>query len=116
MALALVQCEIKKHKTSCFFSHAKLCCPPKNDSHSFYFSCSVFEKSLGLRLQKVLRGSASTAILSSSVECRTDRSSAFPFNQMNPNTDFHCLKTFGSHFTEDIAIPSVRSNPSFDFL
>ncbi|ONM62483.1 Fatty-acid-binding protein 2 [Zea mays] len=37
----------------------------------------VFEKSLGLRLQK-----------------------------MNPNTDFHCLKTFGSHFTEDIAIPS----------
>jgi len=37
----------------------------------------VFEKSLGLRLQK-----------------------------MNPNTDYHCLKTFGSHFTEDIAIPA----------
>ncbi|CAN6214670.1 unnamed protein product [Urochloa humidicola] len=36
----------------------------------------VFEKSLGLRLQK-----------------------------MNPNTDYHCLKTFGSHFTEDIPIP-----------
>jgi len=42
----------------------------------------VFEKSLGLRLQK-----------------------------MNPNTDYHCLKTFGSHFTEDIAIPAVRSTP-----
>jgi len=25
---------------------------------------------------------------------------------MNPNTDYHCLKTFGSHFTEDIAIPA----------
>ncbi|KAF8783945.1 hypothetical protein HU200_000120 [Digitaria exilis] len=37
----------------------------------------VFEKSLGLRLQK-----------------------------MNPNTDYHCLKTFGSHFTEDIHIPA----------
>ncbi|KAJ1258481.1 hypothetical protein BS78_10G079000 [Paspalum vaginatum] len=37
----------------------------------------VFEKSLGLRLQK-----------------------------MNPNTDYHCLKTFGSHFTEDIVIPA----------
>ncbi|KAL6861195.1 hypothetical protein ACP4OV_016895 [Aristida adscensionis] len=36
----------------------------------------VFEKSLGLRLQKI-----------------------------NPNTDYHCLKTFGSCFTEDIPIP-----------
>lgn len=36
----------------------------------------VFEKSLGLRLQK-----------------------------MNPNTDYRCLKTFGSYFTEDIPIP-----------
>lgn len=46
----------------------------------------------------------------------TYRPYAFPFNQINPNTDFHCLKTFGSHFTEDIAIPSVRSNPSFEDL
>uniref|UniRef100_A0A0E0L928 Chalcone--flavanone isomerase n=1 Tax=Oryza punctata TaxID=4537 RepID=A0A0E0L928_ORYPU len=37
----------------------------------------VFEKSLGLRLQK-----------------------------MNPNTDYHCLKTFGSYFNEDIPIPA----------
>ncbi|XP_051204371.1 fatty-acid-binding protein 2 [Lolium perenne] len=37
----------------------------------------VFEKSLGLRLQK-----------------------------MNPNTDYRCLKTFGSYFTEDIPIPA----------
>ncbi|XP_062233354.1 fatty-acid-binding protein 2-like isoform X1 [Phragmites australis] len=37
----------------------------------------VFEKSLGLRLQK-----------------------------MNPNTDYHCLKTFGSYFTKDIPIPA----------
>ncbi|KAG8077033.1 hypothetical protein GUJ93_ZPchr0006g44101 [Zizania palustris] len=36
----------------------------------------VFEKSLGLRLQKT-----------------------------NPKTDYHCLKTFGSYFNEDIAIP-----------
>ncbi|KQK19118.1 fatty-acid-binding protein 2 [Brachypodium distachyon] len=37
----------------------------------------VFEKSLGLRLKK-----------------------------MNPDTDYHCLKTFGSCFTEDIPIPA----------
>ncbi|XP_006655892.1 fatty-acid-binding protein 2-like [Oryza brachyantha] len=37
----------------------------------------VFEKSLGLRLQK-----------------------------MNPNTDYRCLKTFGSYFKEDIPIPA----------
>lgn len=115
MALALVQCESKKHKNLMLLFSRKITMSSQRRL-TFIFFCSVFEKSLGLRLQKVLRGSASTAILSSSVECRTDRSSAFPFNQMNPNTDFHCLKTFGSHFTEDIAIPSVRSNPSFDFL
>ncbi|TVU12170.1 hypothetical protein EJB05_45800 [Eragrostis curvula] len=37
----------------------------------------VFEQSLGLRLQK-----------------------------MNPNTDYQCLKTFGSYFTKDIPIPA----------
>ncbi|KAK3131876.1 hypothetical protein QOZ80_6AG0512730 [Eleusine coracana subsp. coracana] len=37
----------------------------------------VFEQSLGLRLKK-----------------------------MNPNTDYHCLKTFGSYFTKDIPIPA----------
>uniref|UniRef100_A0A0D9WN14 Chalcone--flavanone isomerase n=1 Tax=Leersia perrieri TaxID=77586 RepID=A0A0D9WN14_9ORYZ len=37
----------------------------------------VFESSLGLRLQK-----------------------------MNPNTDYRCLKTFGSYFNEDIPIPA----------
>lgn len=28
-------------------------------------------------------------------------------NQMNPNTDYNCLKTFGSCFSEDIRIPAV---------
>ncbi|KAF7100087.1 hypothetical protein CFC21_101644 [Triticum aestivum] len=37
----------------------------------------VFEKSLGLRLRKI-----------------------------NPNTDYHCLKTFASYFTKDIPIPA----------
>jgi hypothetical protein len=46
----------------------------------------VFEKSLGLRLQK-----------------------------MNPNTDYHCLKTFGSYFNEDIPIPAVRLNTGFGY-
>ncbi|VAI83985.1 unnamed protein product [Triticum turgidum subsp. durum] len=41
----------------------------------------VFEKSLGLRLRKI-----------------------------NPNTDYHCLKTFASYFTKDIPIPAVRLN------
>jgi hypothetical protein len=50
------------------------------------FSRSVFEKSLGLRLQK-----------------------------MNPNTDYHCLKTFGSYFNEDIPIPAVRLNTGFGY-
>ncbi|KAL5213135.1 hypothetical protein ABZP36_023982 [Zizania latifolia] len=26
--------------------------------------------------------------------------------KMNPNTDYHCLKTFGSYFSEDIRIPA----------
>jgi hypothetical protein len=26
---------------------------------------------------------------------------------MNPNTDYHCLKAFGSYFSEDIRIPAV---------
>ncbi|KAL6635224.1 hypothetical protein ACP70R_027895 [Stipagrostis hirtigluma subsp. patula] len=41
----------------------------------------AFEKSLGFRLQK-----------------------------MNPNTDYHCLKTFGSYFSEDIRIPALTAN------
>jgi hypothetical protein len=28
-------------------------------------------------------------------------------NQMNPNTDYDCLKTFGSCFNEYIRIPAV---------
>ena len=26
---------------------------------------------------------------------------------MNPNTDYQCLKKFGSYFSEDIRIPAV---------
>lgn len=37
-----------------------------------------------------------------------NRAFVFTFsNQMNPNTDYSCLKTFGSYFSEDIRIPAV---------
>lgn len=36
---------------------------------------------------------------------------------MNPQTDFHCLTTFGSYFTRDIPIPMVRFNvPLFQYF
>ncbi|KAJ1281307.1 hypothetical protein BS78_04G296200 [Paspalum vaginatum] len=45
----------------------------------------AFEKSLGFRLQK-----------------------------MNPNTDYNCLKTFGSYFSEDIRIPAIDFRQTCD--
>ena len=77
MALALVQCESKKNKTvMIILSPWNYVVFWRQNSHSFYFSCSVFEKSLGLRLQKVLCGSGAQLLLqffsSYYVECRTD--------------------------------------------
>ncbi|XP_062220476.1 fatty-acid-binding protein 2-like isoform X1 [Phragmites australis] len=41
-------------------------------------------------------------VLSSAFE----KSLCFRLQKMNPNTDYHCLKTFGSYFSEDIHIPA----------
>lgn len=49
----------------------------KNHSDFFEDLLSAFEKSLRTRLQK-----------------------------MNPDTDYHCLRVFGSYFTQDIALPA----------
>ncbi|BAF10210.1 fatty-acid-binding protein 2 [Oryza sativa Japonica Group] len=35
-----------------------------------------------------------------------EKSLCFRLQKMNPNTDYHCLKTFGSYFSEDICIPA----------
>ncbi|KQK01628.1 fatty-acid-binding protein 2 isoform X2 [Brachypodium distachyon] len=34
-----------------------------------------------------------------------EKSLCFRLQKMNPHTDYHCLKTFGSYFSEDIRIP-----------
>ncbi|KAM0891476.1 hypothetical protein ACQ4PT_026377 [Festuca glaucescens] len=36
-----------------------------------------------------------------------EKSLCFRLQKMNPNTDYDCLKTFGSYFSEDIRIPAV---------
>jgi len=35
-----------------------------------------------------------------------ERSLGFRLQKMNPNTDYQCLKKFGSYFSEDIRIPA----------
>uniref|UniRef100_A0ACD5YU78 Uncharacterized protein n=1 Tax=Avena sativa TaxID=4498 RepID=A0ACD5YU78_AVESA len=35
-----------------------------------------------------------------------EKSMCFRLQKMNPNTDYDCLKTFGSYFSEDIRIPA----------
>ncbi|OEL32334.1 Fatty-acid-binding protein 2 [Dichanthelium oligosanthes] len=39
-----------------------------------------------------------------------EKSLCFRLQKMNPNTDYHCLKTFGSYFREDIRIPALMAN------
>jgi hypothetical protein len=71
---------------------------------------SAFEKSLGFRLQKVF---AVYSAIISSFPNHIGLSELFMYtslNQMNPNTDYGCLKTFGSCFSEDIRIPAVSFN------
>ncbi|KAF7086226.1 hypothetical protein CFC21_089540 [Triticum aestivum] len=41
----------------------------------------------------------------SAVQDAFEKSLGFRLQKMNPNTDYHCLKTFGSYFREDIRIP-----------
>uniref|UniRef100_A0A453PSN9 Chalcone--flavanone isomerase n=1 Tax=Aegilops tauschii subsp. strangulata TaxID=200361 RepID=A0A453PSN9_AEGTS len=41
----------------------------------------------------------------SAVRDAFEKSLGFRLQKMNPNTDYHCLKTFGSYFREDIRIP-----------
>lgn len=114
MALALEKCESKKNKI--LFSR-EIMFFPRRLTVIFIFLAVCLRSPLacGCRRYFVAQLLLQFFLVLSSVEL-TYMSSAFPFNQMNPNTDFHCLKTFGSHFTEDIAIPTVRSNPSFDVL
>ncbi|TVU03710.1 hypothetical protein EJB05_50741 [Eragrostis curvula] len=42
----------------------------------------------------------------STVRDAFEKSLCFRLQKMNPNTDYRCLKTFGSYFTEDIRIPA----------
>lgn len=35
-----------------------------------------------------------------------EKSLCFRLQKLNPNTDYHCVKTFGSYFSEDIRIPA----------
>jgi hypothetical protein len=69
---------------------------------------SAFEKSLCFRLQKVfVIYSANQFIICLSYSINRAFCIYTFLNQMNPNTDYHCLKAFGSYFSEDIRIPAV---------
>jgi hypothetical protein len=69
---------------------------------------SAFQRSLGFRLQKVF---VVYLAISLSIAYHIVLTELFciytSLDQMNPNTDYRCLKTFGSYFSEDIRIPAV---------
>lgn len=79
---------------------------------SFFFCfnhifCSAFEKSLRARLVKVIIPTVKIHFWTQQY-CSINNFFFFP-NQTNPDTDYHCLKTFGSYFKQDIQIPAVIS-------
>ncbi|RRT77002.1 hypothetical protein B296_00021083, partial [Ensete ventricosum] len=73
--------------------------------------CNAFEKSLRTRLQKVVftftELSGKFFVGYSFKPYHTDLI-ALSLPKMNPDTDYHCLRVFGSYFTQDIALPAVR--------
>ena len=72
-----------------------------------HFFCSAFEKSLRARLVKVIIPIVKIHFWTQQY-CPLNKFFFFFFpNQTNPDTDYHCLKSFGSCFRQDIQIPAV---------
>jgi hypothetical protein len=77
-------------------------------------ACSAFEKSLRNRLLKVIYSTCNCFFSYQFCNRRkmssqdSDSLNTFlDFSQTNPDTDYHCLTTFGSFFTKDIPLPAV---------
>lgn len=73
-----------------------------------FIHCSAFEKSLRARLLKVNKSSAIENYFCGAIaNSLADMGNFVSFHKTNPDTDYQCLSTFGSCFTQDIPLPAV---------
>lgn len=73
-----------------------------------FICCSAFEKSLRNRLLKVNKSFVSeNSFCGPMLILLLIIDNFISFHKTNPDTDYQCLTTFGSYFTQDIPLPAV---------